>query len=411
LKRAIFFVVLLAATAALLASCGSGYPYNTTTTTDSHTRAFVSNSYAGALDIVDYTHDVQLASVITVGTAPEMMVVSDDRSRTMVFDSTGNTVSIVDNKAESSLGSITLPDFTDSMDISPDNTTAYIAVKNAPVTGAVSGQIFVVDLTSQSETATINIPLVRQMALNTAGTFIVAMSDGPVAGAPQGEISIVDTTKKAVTGTITPDTDPAYATSVDRPIQAIFSSDGSKAYIINCGPECGGTTASVSVLDMTTGHMVPGSDVPLQAASVALLDGNTLYVAGNVAGVGGVLTPVTVNGSTLTAGTPVAIGNGFHRVIGLGNNNKLFIGASGCTNDTTIPNSGCLSIFDTSTKTAVVDNAKGFVTGMDAVPKRNVMYVIEGGELRVYDTTTSAEVPGVLIDIFGAAYDVKIIDK
>ena len=48
----------------------------------------------------------------------------------------------------------------------------------------------------------------------------------------------------------------------DRPIQAYFSLDGSTAYVLNCGPECGGTTASVSFLQqalMTVDVILVGS--------------------------------------------------------------------------------------------------------------------------------------------------------
>ena len=31
----------------------------------------------------------------------------------------------------------------------------------------------------------------------------------------------------------------------DRPVKAVFSADGSTAYVLNCGPECGGSSASV----------------------------------------------------------------------------------------------------------------------------------------------------------------------
>ena len=34
----------------------------------------------------------------------------------------------------------------------------------------------------------------------------------------------------------------------DRPVKAVFSADGSTAYVLSCGSECGGTTASVSLL-------------------------------------------------------------------------------------------------------------------------------------------------------------------
>src|ERR1035438_5970724 len=32
----------------------------------------------------------------------------------------------------------------------------------------------------------------------------------------------------------------------DRPVKAVFSADGGTAYVLNCGPECGGTASSVS---------------------------------------------------------------------------------------------------------------------------------------------------------------------
>jgi hypothetical protein len=69
-----------------------------------------------------------------------------------------------------------------------------------------------------------------------------------------------------------------------------------------------------------------------------------------------------------------------------------------------------LSIVDTSANTAVIEAPKGDVTGFQQIANRNVMYVCEGGELRVYDETMSKEIPD-LIDIVGKAYDVKAVDK
>jgi hypothetical protein len=40
-----------------------------------------------------------------------------------------------------------------------------------------------------------------------------------------------------------------------------------------------------------------------------------------------------------------------------------------------------------------------------------VFYVIEGGGVHVYDTTTNQEVPHVVIDVVGNASDVLVIDK
>ena len=79
----------------------------------------------------------------------------------------------------------------------------------------------------------------------------------------------------------------------DRPVKAVFSADGSTAYILNCGPECGGNKSSVSLLPVapmiylsgqqsgllpTTGNVttipVPGG------ASNALVTTSTMYVVG-----------------------------------------------------------------------------------------------------------------------------------
>ncbi len=111
----------------------------------------------------------------------------------------------------------------------------------------------------------------------------------------------------------------------------------------------------------------------------------------------------------------------------LDSNTKLFVGATGCTND---PNSatptGCVSIYDISAGGApVIDTArdslfcdpgaicthgKGFVTGLTPINNRSVFYVVEGGTLRVFNTTTSAEIPGE-IGVSGTVADAKAVDQ
>ena len=62
----------------------------------------------------------------------------------------------------------------------------------------------------------------------------------------------------------------------DRPVYAIIN--GSTAYILNCGPQCGGVQASVMVFDLT--NLTITNTIPVDAATWALLNGTTLYVAG-----------------------------------------------------------------------------------------------------------------------------------
>ncbi len=88
----------------------------------------------------------------------------------------------------------------------------------------------------------------------------------------------------------------------DRPVKAVFSADGGTAYVLNCGPECGGTASSVSLLPVapliyligqqsgllpcnaspcTNTHTLPITNIPIPGgASNALVDSSTLYVVG-----------------------------------------------------------------------------------------------------------------------------------
>jgi hypothetical protein len=55
----------------------------------------------------------------------------------------------------------------------------------------------------------------------------------------------------------------------DRPTKAVFSPDGGTAYILNCGKECGGTAASVSLLPVAPLIFLPGQgsgQLPTNAA-------------------------------------------------------------------------------------------------------------------------------------------------
>ena len=104
----------------------------------------------------------------------------------------------------------------------------------------------------------------------------------------------------------------------DRPIKAVFSADGSTAYILSCGPECGGSKASISVVPIAPLIFLQGqqsgllpcnlpsvsscpdtNDVPMVnipipgGASNALIDSTTMYVVGQQ--------PQSIQGQTLYA--------------------------------------------------------------------------------------------------------------
>lgn len=379
-----------------LAGCGGGSSSsNQPTTSLIKTRALVSNSFVGgvggALEIIDYSKDQLTTFSMGCCNSWTRMQVSADRSRTYAIIAPPSVPTLVafDNSKEAQAASMNTSGPISSFVGDPANKFMYAAVRNTISTTFVPGEIEFIDTTNTSATVQrIPVPFVTGLTINHAGTTLLALSD-------QNDNVVIADPVALTTKTIT-----GFA----RPIAAFFSSDDTKAYIVNCGAQCGasGQPASVTVLDMTN-PAPPTTSVPVQAATTALLDGTTLYVAGPGTTAGS-LTVLNVNGATVTpSGPAAAIGDGtpqIMRVVGT----KLFVGARTCV-------SGCLSIVDLSSKAATIDPPKGDVTGITAVPGRNEVYVAEGGEVRVYDTTTNKESTSVFIDVVGKAEDVAILDQ
>ena len=213
-----------------------------------------------------------------------------------------------------------------------------------------------------------------------------------------------------------------------RPVAAFFASDDNTAYVVNCGHECGGTPiggveASVQTLDLTTN--TPGAAVPVAAASVAMVNGTTMYLAGTpvpaalctgqttVAASCGLLTAFDLPSMTVINSSNIVITDGYHNRIALGADGQLFVGARTCTEIIPVNAGdevrGCLSIYNTQTGAVVVPPANGDVTGIQPIANRHVVYLVQGGELQMYDTTTG-KLQATQINIIGQAVDVKTID-
>ena len=69
-----------------------------------------------------------------------------------------------------------------------------------------------------------------------------------------------------------------FVSGFDHPIYGFFSSDNTQAWVLNCGPQCGGTQAGVQLLDLVQG--TAGTVVPLGAVETAFMVNQTLYVTG-----------------------------------------------------------------------------------------------------------------------------------
>jgi YVTN family beta-propeller protein len=219
--------------------------------------------------------------------------------------------------------------------------------------------------------------------LSPAGTRLLIFSDD------SDSVVVLDTANNSTT----------VVPGFDRPVNAVFNSDGTIAYVMNCGPQCGGTTASVRELVMASNTL--GNSVNVSAATVGFLDGGNLYVAGS-AGAAGLLDVVSIPALTVSA-SGIAIGDGFHHTMALGPGGKLFIAGRTCVN--------CLTIVNTANNTAVIRPPNGEVRGMQPIADRTVVYVVEGDELVIYDTATDAPLPdNQQINFVGRIEDAKSID-
>jgi hypothetical protein len=225
----------------------------------------------------------------------------------------------------------------------------------------------------------------------------------------------------------------------DHPVKAVFSSDGSTAYILSCGPECGGVTSSytpvpiapmIFLLGQSSG-LLPTTSALLSAtvpipggASNALVDSTTMYVVGQQ--------PQTVQGETLfggnltvvnlsnhTAGTPVSISDGQPGAISRmleADDNTLWIAMTGCTAGVRYATNaaggyGCLTMYNTSTNTVtLVEPYIGDATGIAAVTGLNKIYTAEGGQVYIYSTVNGSSIDNSEVTVTGTAYDVAYMD-
>jgi hypothetical protein len=422
-------------------------------------RAYVSNpiqpSTAGVggapvLNIVDAATDilspytVTLASLSAIITDPGMMALSPKQDRILVSSPADRKIAIVNNAQTSVASAVTLPGATESFFVWSDNKTAFAAVPSASTAGESPGAVERIDLPTATITATIPIPGAHYIVPSPNGSAILVFSDDSDAvallrpdliGANTQSNAQVPCSSTQMAACTIPGT-------FDRPTGAVFNGSSATAYILNCGQQCGGVGAgpcltftsctTVSGLDMTQSPPALISSVAVPAATTGLLQGNTLYVAGtpvlaadnNCAGVTTAATScgrlTVVNVLSMTAAAAVVITDGYHDRIQMASNAQLFIGSRGCTNiNTSAEVRGCLTIVNTSSgsissSSVIVPPDNGDVTGMEPIPNRTVVYICEGGNLRVYETTTDKlEVfhqPATGPNVIGQAIDVKVVD-
>lgn len=434
MKRAVLVAIILVLLSASFLSCGSGsstkLPPSKLTNRVLAAQGVTSTFTGGGLVFIDGQNDtLARVSEMSAGSSPGLMTMSPTRNVLVAFDAFSNGVYAVDTVNESTVGRVQLSGPTSSIVVPTAGQVAYAAVPTASVSGfALLGGIEVLNLAG-SVTTTIGVSNAQTVVANTGGSQLLVFSNDSnsvTVLSPLNAVPPVDTSCSSAPNSVC-----TVVAGFDRPVNAIISNDGTTAYILNCGPECGGVRASIQTLNLST--LSVGTPLPVDGATMAFLpagNSSTLYVAGNSPtnnACTGQTTAATTCGrldivdlGSMKVTSSIAITDGYHTHMDMSVNGQLFIGSRDCTNvgNVNSPSGevrGCLTILNTTNNSVIFPPDNGNVNGLQSFSSRDIEYVAEGGALRVYDTTKNIllindDVPTGTINVVGYVGDVKAID-
>jgi hypothetical protein len=354
---------------------------------------------------------------------PDLILNFPEESKGYAYSNSDGSLTSINYGTEAASGAAaTLPAPSTAIAIPPTFTRIYSAEPTA-------GWLVLLDNTTGA-TYPLNLPNVDQVVANSGDTvalafvrnsnsvyriFKLSLNSPGATGLPTAATAQYQTAVAAIQATGAVDCEPynlpVYCVvpvpgNFDHPSNAYFSLDGTTAYVLNSGPELGGTTASVSVIPQSqlvntlyvTSPEAPSGyqTTPITANSpspvtkqiltpggvtTAISDGTTLYLAGQsqyVVSSNGTTTTgtnptvgsnplfagymTTINQATNTITAAYSISDGAHSQMIFADDNTLWIGASNCANGvrqnlfaqgntTQAANYNCLTMFNTSTLT------------------------------------------------------------
>jgi hypothetical protein len=427
----------------LLAGCGQSYYYAGRTLPPSGilNRVLIGVQNPGALtkgtlEIVDAYYDIRhsfnnkVASFSIAGYAgadPQTIQNMPEEQVGAVYGAGDGSFALINYATEKQTTTVSLPGASSSVFISRDQRYVFAANQAAHT------------LTVQDRTLGtsygLSLPNVFRVSINPSGSAALAFVENS---------NLVYSVYKLQANQHTPvnaeDCEPqnlpVYCLlpvpgNFDRPTKAIFSADGNTAFVLNCGPECGGVQASVSYLpvagiiiqsgapippgaptNVTATVPIPGGDTDaIQNANLLYLAGQQLQPDGYFAGY---LSILDTNTGQVTGA--YSISDGTHLKMLFADDNTLWIGSLLCTqgeryHQGATTNLGCLTMFNTSSNSVtMIDSYKGDATGIAAVIGLSKIYTAEGGQVYIYNTTTGAAMDNSQVTVVGTAYDVAYMD-
>ena len=414
---------------------------------------------SGSLQILDGSRDIRQNVQNTIrsfaisgysGVNPNLILNFPEQVRGYVYSpasppSTGpGTLTTINYGTESSAGAVgTYSAIAGSVAATADGQRVYS-------TQETTGQLLVLDNTTGAQYA-LNLPNVYKVAANQGDTVALAMVRN---SNTLYRVIKLNANQAQPPGFVDcqPYVLPVYCVvpvpgTYDRPVDAYFSLDGTTAYILNCGPECGGTAAGLSLLQESqlTIYTIPtslpypsvqsGTVLVPGGVTTALSDGTTLYVAGQQLQPDGLFAGVlsAVNQATNTVTGAYSISDGYHSKLLFADDNTLWIGSQQCGNGERAKlgqNYNCLTRFDTSAHTAsIIPNVTpggattvpypnennnqyyyGDLTGLCWVQSLHKVYTAYGGQIHAFQTADGTEINNYYITVQGTALDVAYMD-
>ena len=260
LNRALSSVSVVVLAVLAWTACGGSSSSGSSTKKISNikNRVFVSNAQSGYVQNVDVDKDqlLGIAFAMFINGSPTFMDSTPDRKNIAVYDAAFNGVAVVNSDTENRSAKASLDNVSDSIRITSDAKFVYAAVRNRINSSGPNGAVQVLDVTNSVISASYPVPNARWIALSGDNKKLLVFPDDNTNTPYYIDLSVTAPAAIPIPGTF------------DHPIAAYFSSDNSKAYVLNCGPECGGAQASVSELTMGT---FAQRTVAVPAATVATL--------------------------------------------------------------------------------------------------------------------------------------------
>jgi hypothetical protein len=392
----------------------------------------------GSLQIVDAYYDIRhsfndkVASFSIAGYSggdPQTIQNMPEEQAGAVYGAGDGSYALLNYASEKQTITLSLPGASSSVYISRDQRYVFAASQTAHV-------LTVQDRSSSNAgTYSLNVPNVYRVSINPSGTAaLVFVQDSNLVYS----VYKLQTNQKVPSNAVDcePQNLPVYCVlpvpgTFDRPTKAVFSADGTTAFVLNCGPECGGNQASVSFLPVAGIIIQSGAPIPPGAptsvtATVpvpggttdAIQNGNLLYLAGQQLQpdgfFSGFLSILDTNAKTVTGN--YSISDGTHLKMLFADDNTLWVGSLLCTqgeryHQGATTNLGCLTMFNTSTNSVtMIDSYKGDATGIAAVTSLHKVYTAEGGQVYIYNTVDGSSLDNSQVTVVGTAYDVAYMD-